>query len=203
MLRVGYTGLKSVFLREMSMSMKRLPLWLLGIFFLVIGITGCDDSETYAEQLAMEKSSIKAFMKSRGYTVTNTYPDTVPFPEGVFYKTSEGLYIHVLDTGLSVPSYIAKNTSYLIRFVEVTMDGDTLYQNMFDATGDPLEIYYDNIQTTISYGDCKAWHQPLKYVGDGGHVYIIAPTALGMPVYSSTTTSLTPCFYELRYTLWR
>jgi len=183
--------------------MKRLPVLLLGSFLLVLSFMACDNSETYAEQLAMEKASIKKFMKDRGYRSTTTYPDTIPFPEGLFYLTPEGLYIHVIDTGTSIQSNIPKNTPYLIRFMEVDMKGDTLQQNIYNSTGNPYEIFYDNLQAAISYGDCKAWHQPLKYVGDGGHIYIIVPTALGMPIYSSTTSSLTPCFYELRYTLWQ
>lgn len=182
--------------------MKHFPLLLLGFCLLILSFTACDNTETYAEQLAVEKASIKNFMKDRNYRVTSTYPDTIPFPEGLFYKTDEGLYIHVIDTGTSVPSYIPTNTSYLIRFLETNMKGDTTFQNMFNATGDPYEIFYNNIQSSVSYGDCKAWHQALKYVGDGGHVYLIVPTALGMPLYSSSTASLTPCFYELRYTLW-
>jgi len=183
--------------------MKRFPLWLLGSCLIVLSFTACDNSETYAEQLAMEKASIKKIMKDSDYRVTSTYPDTIPFPKGLFYKTAEGLYIHVIDTGTSVRSNIPKNTPYEIRFREININTGVVSQNMYDATGNAYEIFYNNIQTSLSYGDCKAWHQPLKYVGDGGHVYIIVPTALGMPEYSSTTTTLIPCFYELRYTYWQ
>jgi len=182
--------------------MNRLTLYLSCFLMVATGLVSCDDTETYAEQLAQEKEDIKSFMKERGYTTTSTYPDTIPFPEGVFYRTSSGLYIHVLDTGTSIRSYIPENTVYLVRFLETDMSGDTIYQNINDASGDPYTIYYDNVQTSVSYGDCEAWHEPLEYIGNEGHVYLIVPTELGMPVYSSTTTSLTPCFYELRYTLW-
>ncbi len=181
--------------------MKCFPLWLLGSCLLVVSLVSCDKAETYADQLALEKSTIKAFMNDSGYTVTTVYPDTVPFPDGVFYKNEEGLYIHVIDTGSSIQKNIPRNTPYEIRYREINLSTKAVAQNTYGASSDAFEIYYNNIQTTITYGDCKAWHQALSYVGDGGHVYLIVPTALGMSIYSSTTRSLTPCFYEVRYTL--
>jgi len=182
--------------------MKRFPLFLFLVVLLGGYFMACDDTETYAEQLADEKADIKAFINDRGYSVTSTYPDTIPFPEGVFYLTESGLYIHVLDTGEQIISSIPENTVITVRFLEVDMDGDTIYQDMY-GTGDPFELLYGNVQTATTYGDCEAWHEPLDYVGDGGHVYIITPTELGMSMYSSSTSELTPCFYELRYTFWK
>lgn len=176
-----------------------------GLFLLLIILGGialsCSDTQTYAEQLANEKSDIKAFMKERGYTVTTKYPDTIPFPKGVFYKTESGLYIHVLDTGAHVIDTIPTDTPIEIRYLETSMDGDTTYSNMYNSN-DPYEIFYNNVQTSTTYGDCKAWHEGLTYVGDGGWVYMIVPSKLGMSAYSSSTSTLVPCFYELRYKFW-
>lgn len=182
--------------------MKRFPLWLLSFCLLVVSLVACDKTETYADQLALEKSTIKAFMNDSGYTVTTVYPDTIPFPDGVFYKNEEGLYVHVIDTGIGVIKNIPGNTPYEVRYYELNLSTKTVSHNMYGVSSDAVEIFYNNIQSTVSFGDCKAWHQALSYVGDGGHVYLIVPTSLGMSVYSSSTKSLTPCFYELRYTLW-
>ncbi|MDP4276113.1 MAG: DUF4827 family protein [Bacteroidota bacterium] len=182
--------------------MKRFPLLLVLVAVLTNVLISCDNTKTYAEQLADEKASIQAFIKDRGYKITTTYPDTIPFPDNVFYKTSTGLYIHVIDTGAQIIDTIPTNTVVTVRFNEVSMDGDTTYTNMY-GTGDPYELFYGNVQTSVTYGDCKAWHEPLKYVGDGGHVFIIAPSKLGMSMYSSSSSTLTPCFYELRYTFWK
>jgi hypothetical protein len=103
-------------------------------------LVACDDTKTYAEQLAEEKVSIQHFLKDRGYIITNTYPDTIPFPENVFYKTKSGLYIHVLDTGRQVNTSLPDNQVILVRFLEVNMDGDTTYTNLY-GTSDPYEIY--------------------------------------------------------------
>jgi hypothetical protein len=183
-------------------TMRKLPLLLLLITIIGFGFMACSDQTTYAEQLAAEKAAIKAFIADKGYTVTSTYPDSIPFPEGVFYKTASGLYVHVLDTGLQVISEIPDNTPIEVRFIETDMDGDTIYHNMFGSS-DPYEIFYNNVQSSVSYGDCEAWHEALDYVGDGGHVYLIVPTELGMSSYSSSSSDLNPSYYELRYTFWK
>ncbi|MCE5175053.1 MAG: DUF4827 family protein [Bacteroidales bacterium] len=158
----------------------------------------CSDSETYAEQLAAEKASISAFMKSRGYTVTSTIPKKVPWPDSVFYKTESGLYIHVIDTGTYFIDTIPKNRPICVRYFEINMDGDTTYGNMNSAAF-PEVINYNNVCSATTYGDCLAWHEALTYVGNNGHVLIIAPADLGMSYYSSTSSSLAAYFYELRF----
>lgn len=178
---------------------KSLPLFIVVIF---IALSSCNDQATYAEMLADEKSSIQNFIDEKGIIVTSDYPDEIPFPDNVYYLTETGLYIHVIDTGRAVNDSLPKNTVVLVRFVETDMEGDTTYSNMF-GTSDPYEILYNNVQTKASYGDCKAWHEPLTYVGDGGHVNLIVPTKLGMSMYLNSSTKLTACFYDLRYTFWK
>ena len=85
------------------------------LFFIVAvsaAFTSCDDTPTYAELLSDEKDSIKSFMDKNGYTVTTKYPDSIPFPDKVFYQTESGLYVHVIDTGLRVVDSIPKNTVF-------------------------------------------------------------------------------------------
>jgi hypothetical protein len=202
MLSVRLNTQKNVFLRTQQDNMKRFPILLLFAAILTGFIVSCDDTKTYAEQLADEKASIKTFIQNRGYSVTTTRPDTFPYPDGLFYLTESGLYIHVLDTGVQVIEDIPDNTVITVRFIEVDMDGDTTYKDM-QGTGDPFELLYNNIQSSTTYGDCIAWHEPLDYVGDQGHVYVIAPSKLGMSMYTSSTSVLTACFYELRYTFWK
>jgi len=182
--------------------MKQFHILVLFFVLLVAAITSCNDTATYAELLTNEKSSIQTFMEERGFTTTTVYPDTVPFPEGIYYLTKTGLYVHVIDTGKQIIDTIPQNTVITVRFIETDMQGDTTYSNMY-GTSDPYELLYNNVQTTASYGDCKAWHEPLSYVGDGGHVNIIVPTKIGMSMYSSASTKLQACFYDLWYTFWK
>jgi len=168
---------------------------------LASALYSCSDTETYAEQLATEKANISAFIKSRGYTVTSTIPKVVPWPDSVFYKTESGLYIHIVDTGTYVIDTIPKNTPICVRYLEVDMDGDTTFSNMYSSAF-PKVINYDNICSKTAYGDCLAWHEALDYVGDNGHVLMIAPADLGMSYYLKNS-ALTACFYELRFKFWK
>lgn len=182
--------------------MKRFYIPLLFVVSLLVTFASCDDTPTYAEMLQDEKVSIQAFMKDNGFTVTSEYPDTIPFPDGVYFLTESGLYIHVLDTGSQIIDTIPKNSVITVRFIETNMDGDTTYSNMY-GTSDPYELLYNNVQTTATYGDCKAWHEPLTYVGDGGHVNLIVPSKIGMSTYSNANDKLTSCFYDIWYSFWK
>ncbi|HEY5500233.1 MAG TPA: DUF4827 family protein [Bacteroidales bacterium] len=170
------------------------------LFALFAMLTGsflsCSSSATYAELLSDEKSSIKSFMQIRGYTLTDKIPTTVPWPDSVFYKTESGMYIHVIDTGTTVVKDLPDYKAILVRFVEYDMNDTLTNENMYSAGG-PSEILYNKVSTASNAIDCKAWHEALDYVGDYGHVYIIAPAEIGMSAYS---TAVTAHFYDLRYT---
>jgi len=170
------------------------------LFALLAMLTGaflsCDSTATYAELLSDEKSSIKSFMQLRGYTVTNTIPTTVPWPDSVFYKTESGMYIHVIDTGTTVIDTIPDYRPIIVRYVEYDMNDSLGYNNMYSA-GETCEILYNKVSSSATYEDCVAWHEALDFVGDYGHVYIIAPAEIGWSAYSDAVTAH---FYELRYT---
>lgn len=159
----------------------------------------CSDSKTYAEKLADQNESIASFMKRHGYMVTHEVPTVVPWPDGVFYQTESGLYVHVLDTGTRVIDTIPDNTLITIRYEETYMNDTSLYCNMYSSDS-PCEILYNNVNSSASYQDCKAWHEALDYVGDKGHVYLIVPASIGWSAYSDDVTA---AFYDLRYAFWK
>jgi len=163
---------------------------------LTVSFLSCSSSATYAELLSNEKSSIQTFMQIRGYTVTENIPTQVPWPDSVFYKTESGMYIHVIDTGTTVAKTLPDYKSILVRYVEYDMNDSLGFVNMYSPS-DPIEILYNKVSTSSNAIDCKAWHEALDYVGDYGHVYIIAPAEIGWKAYSNAVTAH---FYELRYT---
>lgn len=168
---------------------------------LAIAISSCDSDLTYANQLDAEKQSIKDFIANNNYKVVDTIPSVVPWPTGVYYLTKSGLYVHVLDTGAFVNKAIETNTVINVRFVETDMAGVQGYTNM-KGTGDPIELLYNNVSSSVDFGDCKAWHEGLTYVGDGGRIQMIVPASIGWSRYTSTA-ALTAKFYELSYTFWK
>jgi hypothetical protein len=170
---------------------------------LALAISSCDSNLTYANQLSAEKTSIKDFIANNNYKVVDTIPSVVPWPTGVYYLTKSGLYVHVLDTGTFVNKKIETNTVISVRFTETSMAGVQGYTNM-NGTGDPVELLYNNVSTNtkVDFADCKAWHEGLTYVGDGGRIQMIVPASLGWSMYTSTA-ALTAKFYELRYAFWK
>lgn len=180
--------------------MKKYLIPVIAAFIFAVNFYSCDDTETYIEQKKKENSQIKMFIEDNGITVIDTVPKSCPWPDGLYYKTEDGIYVHVLDTGKAVSKSITYNTVINIRYVEKNMDGDTTYHNMM-SSDPPYEIYYGNKQTTKQFGDCKAWHEGLDYVGDGGHIEMIVPSDMGMSAYFSST--LIPAYYELRYKFWK
>jgi hypothetical protein len=168
---------------------------------LALAISSCDSNLTYANQLDAEKTSIKDFIAFNNYKIVDTIPSVVPWPKGVFYLTESGLYVHVLDTGALVNKAIHTNTLITVRFIETDMAGELGYTNMY-GTGNPIELLYNNVSSSDSYGDCLAWHEGLDYVGDGGCIQMIVPASLGWSMYT-TTTALTAKFYELNYSFWK
>lgn len=168
---------------------------------LALSISSCDSDLTYANQLEAEKTAIKDFIKNNNFKVVDTIPSVVPWPTGVYYLTKSGLYVHVLDTGASVNQSIQTNTVISVRFNETDMDGKDAYTNM-NGTGEPIELLYNNVSSSATFGDCLAWHEGLDFVGDGGRIQMIVPASIGWSMYTSTT-ALTAMFYELSYTFWK
>ena len=190
-----------------SMKYRIFPCFFLAVSVLLISCN--KDVITYAEQLEAEQESIHQFMDDNDFLKIDSVPSQIPWEdqEGrkLFYLSESGLYLHVVDTGLQAGK-TQKNTLVCIRYIERSMEGDTSYTNMHYAT-DPIEIYFNTVSTgttssTYFWGDCKAWHEPLNYVGDLGHVMIIAPASIGMPYYSAGNNMMAR-YYELRYTFWK
>ncbi|MBP5170836.1 MAG: DUF4827 family protein [Bacteroidales bacterium] len=190
--------------------MKTLRTTILLLAAVLTGLTACSKYKTYAQQLEEMEDSIDAFMLAHDYVEVPTMPASVPWTDSQgrrqFYKTSSGLYLHVADTGYSA-GHVKKGQVVYVRYTEMSVKGDSItYSNMKGASS-PVEICYGTVNTGMSnnyyWGDCQAWHEPLQYVGDYGHVMVIAPTDLGMPVYNQSQAELLAHYYELRYTFQR
>lgn len=181
----------------------------IGLFAFFFSFVACDDQKTYAEQLKEMQVDIASFMSIHNYKTVDTIPTDVPWMKDssrLFYETESGLYIHVADTGLQAGG-VKKGTVICVRYREMSVRGDSVtYSNLYGSY-EPVEICYGTVNTGSSssyyWGDCKAWHEPLDYVGDYGHVMIIAPASIGMPIYNNSSTELLAHYYELKYTFWR
>lgn len=191
-------------------KMKTLRIIMSAAVALLLCLTSCSKYKTYAQQLEEMEESIDAFMLAHDYVMTSALPTSVPWTDDkgrrLFYKTTSGLYLHVVDTGYSA-GHTRKGQVVYVRYTEMSVKGDSVTYSNMKGVSEPVQISYGTVNTGLSssyyWGDCQAWHEPLQYVGDYGHVMIIAPTDLGMPVYNQSQSELLAHYYELRYTFWK
>lgn len=180
------------------------------ICLLLLAFGSCQDYKTYAQQLEEMEEYIEDFMKQHDYVITETQPDSIPWLDEkgrrMFYETETGVYMHVIDTGKSAGN-VKKGQVVMVRYTEMSVKGDSVTYSNLNGSFDPVEICYGTVNTGGNYsyywGDCPAWHEALTYVGDYGHVMLIAPTDQGMPIYNNSQVELLSHFYELKFTFWK
>lgn len=177
---------------------------------LLLAFSSCQDYKTYAQQLEEMEEYIEDFMKQHDYVITETKPDAVPWLDDkgrrMFYETETGVYMHVIDTGLQA-GHVKKGQVVCVRYTEMSVKGDSITYSNLNSAYEPVEICFGTVNTGGNYsyywGDCPAWHEALTYVGDYGHVMLIAPTDQGMPIYNNSQIELLSHFYELKFTFWK
>lgn len=180
------------------------------VFFLFIAVWAlvgfsCNDYESAQEKLRKEKKAIEAFIDKNNISVLKSYPSSGVFAENEYFRTSDGLYINVVDSGngrrvvpykdevqvrfdyyLNIKSYMSDNTTgkYLGEYYDLPKQ--FIYNNEYSYTQD------------AEYLACKGWADPLQYVGEKAIVNLIIPSSLAG---SYASNSYTPLFYKnLRYT---
>jgi hypothetical protein len=167
-----------------------------GVFF------SCNDQKSLQEMLREEKKAIERFIDRNGFVVLDTYPKDSIFGEKEYYKTNEGLYIHVVQKGTSKRVKAPENVTVRFEYQHDVRDaarGDTT------SIVKPSLLYPFSFVYGISatYSDmsspvCVGWVIPLSYVGEDAIVDIIIPSSIGS---YSDSNSIIPVFYKnLHYT---
>jgi FKBP-type peptidyl-prolyl cis-trans isomerase len=160
-------------------------------------IVACDDQKTMQEYLREENKAIERYINSQGIKVVETYPADSTFAADVYYKTTDGLYMHVVDKGNNVPWTYGKRV--LVRFEELYyiksyVSGDTTAITF--PSREPIEFIYGipaSYQTDYYGLACNGWAISLQYLGEGAIVDLIIPSKLGS---SSANTSFQPVLYK-------
>jgi hypothetical protein len=169
-----------------------------------IACLSCDKSQSMQEYIREEKKSIERYILSKNIEVLNEYPKDSIFKENQYYKTSEGLYMHVSDhgnRGRRAEAYqeimLRFDYFYYIKNY-VSGQTDSIVLNSYLSL--PIKFKY-GIQGTYTGLACNGFALPLSYVGEGGVVDLIVPSELGN---SSDSGSFIPVFYKnLKYTKFR
>lgn len=162
------------------------------ILLLCFGGGACNKSKTYAELVKDERKAIKKYIANNGIEVLNTFPADSVFGPNQYYLDEKGLYIHIEDFGER--RLVREGEDVLIWFTKYgpLPDEDQNSTNMSDVK--PDEFTYQGNYTAARY----AWTRPLKYVGNGGKVKIIAPHTTGN---TNDQTNVEAFAYDLEYVL--
>jgi len=195
--------------------MKKGALGIVWVMIISCIFSSCNSSKSLQELLQEEQKAIDRFINDSSFIVLKNYPADGVFKEKEYYRTTEGLFFHVTDSGNG-------NRAQLVNDISVRFDYTQLVKNV--ASGDSSKMYYPYTSTYLSTGAiniasgqpysftygiaatysgtyspvCQAWVLPLSYVGEGAVIDMIIPSALGS---YNDNMNVTPVFYKnLRYT---
>jgi len=186
------------------------------VWFILISciFSACNNGKSLQELLQEEQKAIDRFIGENNFVVVKNYPSDGVFKEKEYYRTTEGLFFHVVDSGNGNRAQLLDDISVRFdsfQFVKDAASGDTTkYYYPYTSTyfssgylipsGQPYSFVYGIGQTySSSYSPvCQAWVIPLPYVGEDAVVDMIIPSSLGS---STDLNNVTPIFYKnLHYT---
>jgi len=190
--------------------MKIKILWVILIAVISCFSFSCNQSKSLQELLQEESKAIDRFIISNDLVILRDYPADGVFKYNEYYKTTDGLFFNVVDSGNG-------NRVQLLNDVSIRFDYNLYLKNL--AQGDssiftpppsdlPYSFLYGVPQTYTSsyyysyYGYysplCQAFVIPLAYVGEDAIVNMIIPSSIGSYM---DNMNITPVFYKnLHYT---
>ncbi|MDR0413047.1 MAG: DUF4827 domain-containing protein [Dysgonamonadaceae bacterium] len=186
--------------------MRKTVVFILPVIVLALAGVACDNQKSLQEYLREEKRDIERYIEREGITVLKSYPENGVFKEKEFFKTKEGLYIHVTDSGTNVrvkplEDQVLVRFDYFYYVKDFVTGKDTASIKVPFFSLQPMEFTYGQ---PGSYGkstddlSCNGWAIPLTYVGEKAVVDLIVPSSLGT---SSDQNNFNVVFYKnLRYT---
>ena len=176
----------------------------LGIVLLMIiscVLPGCNNSKSLQELLQEEQKAIDRFIQDSSFVLLKTYPADGVFKPKEYYRTTDGLFFHVVDSGNGTRVQLLNDVTVRYDYCQYVKDaasGDTT-QYVFPSVL-PYSFVYGISQTYSSTVSpvCQAWVIPLSYVGENAVVDMIIPSSLGS---YSDNMNVSPMFYKnLKYT---
>lgn len=191
--------------------------------------TGCDDTETYAEQKAKERSAINQYLSDSGVTViseaefeANDCTTDLTKNEFVLFSSS-GVYMQVVRKGCGEIIKDGETTTVLTRFSEYNLLGDSMqlsndilyYSSIVDKmnvsrSGNTFTGYFDasNSLMYLAYSSTSVpsgWLLPFEYVKVGRPTSDdeeIAKVRLIVPHSQGqvyAASNVYPCLYDLTF----
>ena len=175
--------------------------------FLLLAIVSCvfsackNDRKTLQELLQEERKAIDRFIIMNDFVILKNYPKDGVFGEKEYFKTDDGLFIQVVDSGngkrVQLLDDVCIRYEYSQLIKEVAKGDSVKYSFNFY---EPFSFIYGIPDTYRSYYSyvCEAWVIPLKYVGEDAILNLIIPSSIGS---YNDNSSVVPVFYRnLHYT---
>ena len=180
--------------------MRRIHFYSLFIVTLFVTLYSCDNRKTPQEYLREEKKAVDRFINRNDIRVLREYPTNGVFQENEYFRTPDGLYINVVDSGNGkrvrplIDNVMVRFDHYLD--VKSYVSGDTTKYALNYAYF-PIEFRY-GIPGSYGVFACAGWAIPLSYVGEEAVINLIIPSSLGA---SSDNSAYRAIFYKnLKYT---
>jgi hypothetical protein len=193
-------------------------LMMIGCALNLMFTVSCNKTKTYEELKRDEKKVIQRMINEKNITVLSEYPSDGVFGEKEFVELSNGIYLHVVDSGNGNRAVLGQ-TDVLVR-----VSGDYYYKdslmtfNTFVNEGYPFEFKYGNAYSVVMsnatsdnyyyYYFGSGIESVLSYVGEGAVVKMIVPGyseinsyPAGSTFQSANTNEYIPLYYDrVRFT---
>jgi len=181
--------------------MKKGALGIVMIMIISCFFSACSNNKSLQELLQEEQKAIDRFINENNLVVLKNYPADGVFKENEYYRTTDGLFFHVVDSGNGTRAQLLNDITIRYDYCQYVKDvasGDTS-KYVFPSVM-PYSFVYGISQTYSSTATpvCSGWVIPLSYVGENAVIDMIIPSAVGS-YYDNINIS--PMFYKnLRYT---
>ena len=171
----------------------------------VLAITGCDDTESYADLLLKERKATNAWLANN--IVELKLPDDMSKiqtgPDAPYYRVDEegNIYMQVLNKG-NMEDMAKYDQLIYFRFMRASLTdwmrtGTLIWSgNADDMSYNATNFRFDNysLSSTAQYG--TGIQTPLKYLGIGCEVNIVIKSQFG---FTEEIAYVTPFVYNIRY----
>ena len=145
------------------------------MFFAASMFFACDKTKTAYELMKEEKKAINRFITENDFKVT--YNPAEMYEKNVFFKTKEGLYINVIDSGNG--DKVKLNQEVVVRFKDAMIfkgKDTTIIKPNISAGSAPHTFYYGKAYP--GGWACDGWAIGLNFVRENAEVRLIIPSDL-------------------------
>jgi hypothetical protein len=180
---------------------KTLIFVIASIMMFVYSLSSCDKQKSLQERLQEEKRAIEQYIRSEELVILDKYPEGRAFGKNEFFRTSDGLYIHVVDSGSgrrAIPLVDEVTVRFEYRY-DIAISNSTKSYWVESTLLAPFSFKYGLSQSYKVSGSlvCAGWVYPLSYVGEDAVVDLIIPSALGSAEDNNVSYGIiNPVFYK-------